>query len=443
MPGLRLRISNVRLEQRLGMMVPDVLCHAEDMSGELAPSELIVEVAVTHFVGPEKLDKIVSLNLPCLEFDAKRMRANVSLTKDMLLQLLRRPPPGAVRWLHHPHLQSKVAAVREALRLKFEAQEAALERERQQRAKQLEAERQAEREREFLRQQRQQVERQLGVMGKFGLLAAYVEALKRNRRLTDEDPWEGGDFPVYQRNFDRLGARAWADSNMQRLLLTLAAIREGGAEAVPHLRSPVVALLDRATGASVHALKPFVPLLLKAIKKHWRSHADEWQRDTVRRVAHQVKASIDAGEPYFSRDSALDEPLLMLFPELADALVSGAPGTRAYMESVRESVRAAKRKADAEAEEEMLRQHFEAIEVALAPAKPRQWTRGGGVPIHQWSMYGKLESMRPRDAQLIMGAYAAREAQQSVADFVRLMKLTDREAVCEVLEVLNTVYLLN
>lgn len=93
------------------------------------------------------------------------------------------------------------AAVREALRLKFEAQEAALERERQQRAKQLEAERQAEREREFLRQQRQQVERQLGVMGKFGLLAAYVEALKRNRRLTDEDPWEGGDFPVYQRNF--------------------------------------------------------------------------------------------------------------------------------------------------------------------------------------------------------------------------------------------------
>lgn len=103
----------------------------------------------------------------------------------------------------------------------------------------------------------------------------------------------------------------------------------------------------------------------------------------------------------------------MLFPELADALVSGAPGTRAYMESVRESVRAAKRKADAEAEEEMLRQHFEAIEVALAPAKPRQWTRGGGVPIHQWSMYGKLESMRPRDASEVRSCENERQGRMA------------------------------
>lgn len=49
------RISDVRLEQRVGGMVPDVLCVAMTQAGEFP---LLIEVVVTHGVDEAKLSKI-------------------------------------------------------------------------------------------------------------------------------------------------------------------------------------------------------------------------------------------------------------------------------------------------------------------------------------------------------------------------------------------------
>jgi len=82
------------------------------------------------------------------------------------------------------------------------------------------------------------------------------------------------------------------------------------------------------------------------------------------------------------------------------------------------------------------------IELALTPARPRQWTRGSSVPFEQWSMYRTTQQLPDRQALLIQGAYRAREAGLTVAAFVRSQRLTSENEVRECLGVLNKVFLL-
>lgn len=451
MPGLRLRISQARLEQRLGMIVPDVLCRAEDMSGELPPTELIVEVAVTHFVGPEKLAKIQALDMPCLEFDARRLvGGNAILTMDRLEHLLRRPPQGAVRWLHHPHLREQIDDMRNALRVRFEAQaaEQAAAQRRRQEAERLEAQReaaQAER-----RRQLRVLTSRVQVMDRRTLLREYFNDAVQRRPVFDHYSWSDEGYEIYRSGFIRHKLEHWSSAILQDVLVALHSIRQAGSVTDrPDLRAGVLTLLDRAVSVDKHRMRPYLFLLLKEIKLHWASDVDDMQRATVRRVAHTVKASIDGGQAIYAREPALDEPLRILFPELREALTIGVPGTLGYANDLAEELHASREKRRVErealeaqqAEERSVRQ-AEAIEMALAPARPRQWTRGGGVAFERWSMYPNTREMSGLDASLIRQAYEAREANQTVVEFVRAKRITNEAGVRDLLAVLNKVYLL-
>lgn len=59
-------IDNVILEKRLHKYIPDVIVFSKD-------KKLIIEIAVTHFVGRNKLDKIRESNISALEIDLSNL----------------------------------------------------------------------------------------------------------------------------------------------------------------------------------------------------------------------------------------------------------------------------------------------------------------------------------------------------------------------------------
>ncbi len=123
MTGSRhLSLKEVRLERRLGNIVPDVIAtlggsqiythggtmtmisgdfeeDVEDTYSQAWPLTLLVEVTVTHGIDEEKLSRIRELDLPTLEINIGSLGGHVTL--DGLRSLVVNEMIGK-RWVHHP-----------------------------------------------------------------------------------------------------------------------------------------------------------------------------------------------------------------------------------------------------------------------------------------------------------------------------------------------------
>lgn len=91
--GGRYRFDGAILEQRLGSIVPDVVVRKGDR-------DLLVEMAVTHPCGPEKIETIRSLDVAAIEIDLAGLPRDVSRA-DLEASILKAAPR---RWIHNPHL---------------------------------------------------------------------------------------------------------------------------------------------------------------------------------------------------------------------------------------------------------------------------------------------------------------------------------------------------
>jgi len=101
-------LSNIRLEQRLGDITPDLIAYC-------LGTELMIEIAVTHFVDEDKLAKLQQLGTATVEIDLsamERMPDRAEL-KDLLTQ-----QNSVIRWLFSPKLQhaKEIEAQRQAER---------------------------------------------------------------------------------------------------------------------------------------------------------------------------------------------------------------------------------------------------------------------------------------------------------------------------------------
>jgi len=117
-----LELDEIRLERRLGSIVPDVIGNlggrpiythgvtmtmvdgdfeqeVEDGYGQGWPLTLLIEVTVTHGIDEEKLRRIRELDLPTLEIDIGSLGGKV--TFDGLRNLVVHQTIGK-RWVHHP-----------------------------------------------------------------------------------------------------------------------------------------------------------------------------------------------------------------------------------------------------------------------------------------------------------------------------------------------------
>lgn len=98
-------LDNVRLEKRLGRVIPDVLAKVLGKLNAESEYQLLIEVAVTNPINEERLERIREVNLPTLEIDIGRMGGLV--TREELVKLVVDEVAGK-RWVHHPKATAEV-----------------------------------------------------------------------------------------------------------------------------------------------------------------------------------------------------------------------------------------------------------------------------------------------------------------------------------------------
>ena len=99
-PPKRWPIESVTVEQRLGSIIPDLICKIDDR-------ELLVEITVTHGVGRDKRKRIRSLGVSCLEIDLS------SIGHDLPREELEKVVVDDIaykRWLYNVDAAAKIRA---------------------------------------------------------------------------------------------------------------------------------------------------------------------------------------------------------------------------------------------------------------------------------------------------------------------------------------------
>jgi hypothetical protein len=119
--GIRF-LEDVALEQKLGRMRPDLIVSA------IGVGPVLIEIAVTHFVDEEKLQKIRDSQLPAIEIDISDLRAaSFDALTTVLFEVARYSS-----WLYHPQLEAAQPQLLESLQPALEnAKAQALELEKQ------------------------------------------------------------------------------------------------------------------------------------------------------------------------------------------------------------------------------------------------------------------------------------------------------------------------
>lgn len=101
-PATTAILRDVKLEHRLGKIIPDVVAYLA------TGGVLLIEVTVTNHITPERLARIRDVNLPTLEIDISRMGGRI--TREQLALLVIEEVAGKV-WLHHPEFEAQRQAL--------------------------------------------------------------------------------------------------------------------------------------------------------------------------------------------------------------------------------------------------------------------------------------------------------------------------------------------
>lgn len=104
-PEQLVKLANVRLEQHLGDIKPDVLASTIESSAWPADT-LSIEITVTNGIDEERLERIRQKGIPTLEIDVSRMGGKVTLEEFKRLIVLE---VAAKRWVYHPWQDSEKA----------------------------------------------------------------------------------------------------------------------------------------------------------------------------------------------------------------------------------------------------------------------------------------------------------------------------------------------
>ncbi len=308
-----LALTNVRLEKRLGVIVPDVMCEARDVAGKLPPAELLVEVAVTHPVDAAKTARIAQLGIACVEIDARLLahgKKTIGLTE---LRQAVIGDPSNKHWIFHPYL--------EQLRIQTEAhvvREAASEDARTSAAD--------------ARKQRLKATPVAEVLAEHLRLANLTLA---QRPGTSEQPHDA----VIRMNeaLAELQTRQVRGLNNEALMTALrqvAAIRETAGRGFATPRQLVQESMH------TYASKRWVTLL-QAASSTYSAINGSGLNDGVDDIADRAFSDVAEGKLDFARTREFDETIRLAFPELGNFLDS-AKGTVAQAESFRAMVRAQK-----------------------------------------------------------------------------------------------------
>lgn len=427
--GRMLQITNVRDEQTRDGYRPDLVCTATDGAGNLGEFELLIEIAVTHKVGADKLERIRLDRAACIEIDVLSMRHGGALTLAQLRRLVLDDIAGK-RWLHHGRLDAQRQQVRQSLATQQRAISQRLRAEEAQRAERQRAAADQRASEEALDRFSQQWASSLDGTA---VVQEYLHLLScawRDEPLITRNglAWKVLDFEPHVRRhypqqavlttklFNGRGQLAWALQTLQ------------------HHASPDTYALNWATFE-----RDFMQHGFSRDRDQWRglvyrtvefcnTRIDPAQVDAASTRIKQVKASLAAGEAIYARNRELDVALRLMFPGLA-GLLDDEFGTIDYSIKVRAEQKARVEAEDAAARaEELLQAEARLVEQAARDSEVAiemlifqlQWNPNFNLPgsEEQAIGYAKLQAVPTSDHEVIRSAFVARQSGVSFADWL-------------------------
>lgn len=307
-----LALTWARTELPIGGIVADVHCHAQSNS---ASFDLVIEVAVTHRVPSEKLEKIKAIEMPCLEIDVRdfRKRGRITLA-DLTHEVLNNA--GNKRWLYHPTIDSMRMQAHKSLRRQAGQIRHAIE-------------------------AAKSAQRWVDSLVEKPLVKAYKEALLQH--------WDGAPTVVVSGHsleisalstrlaalgFEGAGHKWLVERNGVLRFLHLANSREGvSLETDDMLSGHLNAVLEsyeaqKLATYCLMGLREFRPTLI---------HEDKVQLEDSRK---KVMKSLEAGDNTYARTCKFDPLIEALFPRLKKRLQPGL-GTDAHAQTLRAAAWAA------------------------------------------------------------------------------------------------------
>jgi len=296
LPEVEVALTSVRLEVRLGRTVPDVLVEWVDDDGESCT--ILIEVTVTNPITDERIERISAVGWPALEIDIGRMGGIV--TRREFTQLVVDEIAGK-RWLYHPAGQQGKERLIEAMKRDAERVEEA-----RRRRLTLQETSPNEWARRFLEAFRSRWSAQLMVDK-----GADSEALLEAQRAVSETIEA---FVVH----GYLEAPDADRAPLRTIIARILSIRYGiGIEYKFDKAWGVINAIRCDQGARLR----WHTLYLIALRTYPPTLTHD-QRETISIWRDEVKASIEAGEKTYIRETLYDRLLGLLFPELRSALKS-------------------------------------------------------------------------------------------------------------------------
>lgn len=423
-------LSDVRLEQPLEGLVPDVMCMARDHDGTLVADRLLIEVAVTHRVSGAKAARILAGGYSCLELDCEHLGESGRITATRLRHLIVRDV-RCKRWIHHPATGALNARLTRDLQREYEAI------------------RSAEQEHERTLERFSHLDDSLALQEYMGLLVAR----RAGRPLLDSAgaEWDADDMArmLDERGYPRISDELIAGD--EGILLTLHDIRDDGLGVRVPGRSHRHLFRVMESGP---ALMRWASLVLTALKQY-QVFIPSKDSARVGQIRDTVASSIQELKATYVRPTIWDGALAKLFPELADHIASGLCteqriGTKvrekyARDEAERASRIAAARRQEAEAhalEEAARRQN------ALEQVSRRvRWAPEGGIPADlqaalRLAVGNGHHTERSKRSDWIRTAWTARTRGQSLRDWLEEQGVGSAEDVDIMLRALNSAYLI-
>lgn len=459
LPSARMRVEQVAAEVLFNGYRADIVCLVRDeadVSGEAF--RLLVEVAVTNKVKPEKLRLIQDANTACIELDVYGFSRGGAVTRPQLRDLVARDVESKA-WLYHPGAAALLSEAQQRANVARDLDDA-------RRAEV--ARREADLRSLEAAKERQRKEREAAkVSWAAGLddAAALQElrgALKQRwdgmqEKTSNGMAWAQGEL---ESALGKRIPRGLTDSVVTRrggLVWRLESIVYSGKRGGQPL--DVRAVLGIGEALVPYDVEPWLGLLHMAVEEAHALIKDGRKGYEEQRA--MVMKSLEAGDRSFARQTHLDEALGSMFPELA-AVFAREIGTRAYSERVRrekeaerlrieeqlrleeEAAIAERKRQAAEAAAERERRRLpDAVE---AVAYQWAWKTNSKVPKDAEEAVGFLKYTKHRDVeepwkQLMRDGFAARGAGVDFGEWFRRRPFRSVDDVLQAREVLEAGWL--
>ena len=293
-------LLDVRLERRLGRVIPDVVAEVSKDRGGF----MMIEVTVTNRIDADRLARIDELNIPALEIDLSMTGGLVSRAelKNLVVYGLE-----TKKWLHHPELNSQTVRLTvevEAEILKIEANVFEEEKHR-----------------------RKVLKTRVEVIAN-----DYLDLIFRYAEFDREDSHSDEQKKEMAICLENINERA-NDLAIHRFTLAGAPELFSGRQGIiPRILSIKI---GRGLGYKLDSTMAVMNAIRQSTDQNRSNHsiyliAEKVYRSDLQPVApwypvwvSQVRGSIESYDPNYIRDGKYDKLLSMLFPEMVRALATG------------------------------------------------------------------------------------------------------------------------